>query len=287
MPIKRVLQKIEQAIPSGPYTLRELLFWPWLASLDVVDAVTGRRDPLIPPRRMRFIGGGDFHAVGGEFLRHFIELGGLRPEQDVLDVGSGLGRMAVPLTTYLSPSAEYRGLEVVEIGVRWCRRAVTPRFPNFQFIQADVRNERYNPEGRFAACEYRFPFDDESFDFVFLTSVFTHMYPRDVAHYLDEIARVLRPGGTCFATFFILTDEARRLMTEDATRLNFRVAVDGAWITNQSNPEGAIAFDELSVRSMHADTGLEIIEPIHFGSWSGRRNSASFQDIVVSVRRPA
>ena len=45
------------------------------------------------------------------------------------------------------------------------------------------------------ASEYTFPYEDGEFDVVVLTSVFTHMLPDDVAHYLDEIARVLKPGG--------------------------------------------------------------------------------------------
>ena len=38
---------------------------------------------------------------------------------------------------------------------------------------------------------------------MFLTSVFTHLLPHDLTHYLAEINRVLRPGGRCVATFFL------------------------------------------------------------------------------------
>ena len=41
-------------------------------------------------------------------------------------------------------------------------------------------------------------------DVAFLTSVFTHMLPEDVEHYLDELARVLKPGGRTLITWFLL-----------------------------------------------------------------------------------
>ena len=64
--------------------------------------------------------------------------------------------------------------------VDWAQRTITARYPNFTFQNADIFNKWYNPGGAFAASEYRFPYDDESFDFIFLTSVFTHMLAPDV-----------------------------------------------------------------------------------------------------------
>ena len=60
-------------------------------------------------------------------------------------------------------------------------RYATPT--QFRFQQIDVSTELYNKEGRYQASEYRFPFPDDSFDFVMLGSVFTHMLPEDVANY--------------------------------------------------------------------------------------------------------
>jgi SAM-dependent methyltransferase len=249
--------------------------------------VRDRREPtnLVPPEDKIFVGGKNFEAVGEEFLGHFRTLGGLKPGHDVLDVGSGIGRMALPLTTYLSRTAQYWGIEIVPDGVQWCQNEITPRFPNFRFLQADIRNEKYWPQGRQDASDYRFPFADRAFDFVLLTSVFTHMFPRDIAHYLSEIARVLRPGGRCFATFFLLTRESLELVGSGASSQPFRHRREGYMTTNADVPETAIALEESFVRSLYAERGFAVLDPIHYGRWPGRTRGASYQDVVVSEKR--
>ena len=38
-------------------------------------------------------------------------------------------------------------------------------------------------------------------------SVFTHMRRREVANYLSEISRVLKPNGKCYITYFLINEE--------------------------------------------------------------------------------
>ena len=56
---------------------------------------------------------------------------------------------------------------------------------------------------------YRFAFPDASFDYIYLGSVFTHMPVEEVEQYVREIARLLAPGGTCIASFFLLDADSR------------------------------------------------------------------------------
>lgn len=249
-------------------------------ALDARDAFLQRRDPLTPPRRLGFVGSGDFRSAGDEFRELFVSLGQLRPDEDVLDVGSGVGRVAIGLTEWLR--GRYEGIDVIRRGIEWCQQAITPRHPNFHFQVADVYNRHYNPMGHSSASEYRFPFEDQSFDFVVLTSVFTHLLPADRDNYISEIARVLRPGGRCFATFFLVNDDARRSQDE-GRGLNFRFRRAGYWTNNQRIPEAAVAYEEADICDEFERQGLRI-RMIRYGAWSGRGDGIGWQDVVVAAR---
>ena len=170
------MKAIAKKVLSRP-AYEKLKRYAWFGASDIVDSLLGRREPMIPPKRMIFVGGAAFKRIGDEFLEYFVEHGGLRQGDTVLDLGCGIGRMARPLTAYLYPSSRYEGIDVDRAGIEWCRANISSRYPNFHFRSADVYNKTYNPRGRMRASEYRLPFPDRTFDFVLLTSVFTHMYP--------------------------------------------------------------------------------------------------------------
>jgi SAM-dependent methyltransferase len=237
-----------------------------------------------------FVGGSrrDFRKLGEKWLATFVRIGGLKPSDNVLDVGCGVGRMAVALGGYLDPGAKYRGFDIVPEGIAWCRKAITPRYPQFEFQHADIYHEEYNRSGVLRASEFVFPYPDEAFEFVFLTSVFTHMLPADVKHYMAEIRRVLRPGGRCLITWFILDSTARERIGSGQTSPLRRFTRDlgGYWVVEGQTPEAAVAYAESEVRRLYNDAALTIQEPIIYGAWSGRTDSTSShsQDIVVARR---
>src|SRR5712671_5833105 len=108
--------------------LRKLYYFP----IDFIDNLRGR-DRLTPPKSLIFVGDGDFEQAGREFRRYFIELANLQPHDRVLDVGCGIGRMAVPLTDYMSQEGEYWGFDIVRSGIEWCQSRISADFPNFHF----------------------------------------------------------------------------------------------------------------------------------------------------------
>jgi SAM-dependent methyltransferase len=238
--------------------------------------------PLIPPPGLHAVGDSDFLATGDEFLRLFIELGGLRPDERVLDVGCGVGRIARPLTGYLQDRGSYDGFDVARAPVRWCRRHYARAHPNFTFTHANVSNSSYNPSGTAPAERFTFPYPPASFDFVFLTSVFTHMLASAVERYMHEIARVLAPGGRCLLTFFLLNEESRRLIGEGRSTQPFELSAASYAIVDAEHPEAAVAFDQEWVLSRLAAAGLRARAPIRHGSWCGRPEFTSYQDILIA-----
>jgi ubiquinone/menaquinone biosynthesis C-methylase UbiE len=254
---------------------------------DTWELLTGKRDTLTPPRWMNFVGDGDFKVIGQEFFRYFVELGGLQPRDKVLEVGCGIGRMAVPLMDYLKDGGIYEGFDIVEHGIRWCKKKITPRAPHFQFHLADIYNHGYNPTGKHRAAYYRFPYEDETFDFVFLTSVFTHMLPRDMEHYLSEISRVLKSGGRCLVTFFLLNDDSNRHIQSGDSAIDFKHRMDGHpqnLIKDLFVPEAAVAYPEHYIKELYENNCLRITQSVCYGSWCGRQEFLSFQDIVVAMK---
>ncbi len=253
--------------------------------LDEVDRWRGRATDLRPPRRLQFVGSGDYERVGAVFLDYFIKLGGLEPQHRVLDIGCGIGRMAVPLTGYLSNEGSYEGVDIVPEGIEWCTNNLSTRFPRFRFSVADIRNKEYRAGGVTAGSDYRFQFPDADFDFVFLTSVFTHMLPKEVENYLAEISRLLKPGGRCFITWYLLNPESESLCRAGRATLAFKHSIEGCLITNPDVPEEAIAHPESVVRAWYQAFGLDKDLMVHYGAWCGRERFESQQDICVSAKR--
>lgn len=274
-----IVRTVKGLIPRPMKAVLRRLYYD---SIDGIETLRGARDELAPPRRMRVVGPGNFKEVGEEFFRYFVDLGGLQSDEKVLDVGCGIGRMAIPLTRYLRN--EYLGFDIAEPGIVWCQRNITRRFPNFKFAHTNVYNDKYNPHGTVPAKGYVFPCENGYFDFVFLTSVFTHMLREDLENYLSEIVRVLRPGGRCLITYFLLNPEAIELRDAGRSGIDFDSAMDGYRVVNKDAPSDAVAYEERYVRELYSKLSLRIVEPIHLGSWCGRSSFLSYQDIVLAVK---
>jgi ubiquinone/menaquinone biosynthesis C-methylase UbiE len=268
-----------------PAPIKSCVRWTRLWIIDGFESLTGRRDAFTPPRRLQFAGGGNFTTVGIKLKKLLIDLGGLTPDDRVLDVGCGIGRMAVPLVGYLTHRGSYDGFDVVPKGIKWCQKNISKGFPNFHFQVADLYNKMYNPRGRFKAGEFPFPYADASFDFVILTSVFSHLLFDDTEHYISEIARVLRPSGRCFATFFLLNPESEQLIRAGASTLEFRHVLGRCRVDHIEVPEDAVAYLETDLRALMVKYGLSLRGQIHYGRWCGREKFTRYQDIAITMKQ--
>jgi SAM-dependent methyltransferase len=192
--------------------------------------------------------------------------------------------MAEPLTGYLSEAGSYDGFDVVPEAIEWCVENISSKHPNFRFRHVDVSNRAYNPQGSLDPRQFTFPYADESFDFVFLTSVFTHMLPTEVRHYLGEIRRVLRPGGRCLATFFLLNEKSLSATRDGRASRRFAHEGDGYSYDIPNSPEAAVAYREDDVLAFLERADLDLYAPIRYGRWAGQ-GSAPNQDTVI-LQRP-
>ena len=245
-----------------------------------LKAMPGSEIEKPPQHLIDLVGGGDYFEIGNLFFTYFIELAYLKPNDRVLDIGCGVGRMAIPLTKYLNKQGSYEGFDIVKELVSWSQFNITPRFPNFHFQLANIFNSCYNPSGKYKGVDYRFPYPDNEFDFIILTSVFTHMLPTEVENYLGEMARTVKPGGRCLVTFFILNDSVYPLIADGKSTFTFAFEYQDCRVDNAAVPEAAVAYDEQKIKNLFNKYDFGI-DSFNYGSWSGRKEYLSFQDIVV------
>jgi len=255
--------------------------WEWAS--DSAGLALRLRDPLVPPKWMfrdpnRIDGSRspeEFLAIGRGTVGWLVDYEGLRPSHRFLDVGCGIGRMAVPLAAHLQ-TGRYHGFDIAKWKVAYCRRTVGRKRPDFQFHHADVFNKYYNPRGRVRACEYRFPFDDESFDFVLLVSVFTHMLPADMEHYFAEIARVMSPGARCVISYLLVDSK------KGPPWHSFSEVCD---IADPEEPEHGVAYLERYVTELYPKYGLRIEKLIPSKDrQKPDSNPRSPQDNIIAIK---
>ena len=206
---------------------------------------------------------------------------GLRPEHRVLDIGCGVGNLALGLVDYLHGG--YDGVDIHREAVEWCQASITPRYPTFRFHHADLASRAYNPGGRLSASAYRFPFPDRSFDVIFLSSVFTHLLPDTVEEYVHEISRLLAGGGICVASCYLINDESRPHVTAGRSFMSFGVSHPSGLcrLHDAAVPEAAVALEETFVRRIHEDAGLRIRE-VRRGEWW--KGVPHHQDVLTVTR---
>jgi ubiquinone/menaquinone biosynthesis C-methylase UbiE len=129
-------------------------------------------------------------------------------DKDVLEVGCGLGTDAI---NFARAGARYTGVDLTEASIELARR-------RFEF-------ETLNAELRVADAE-ALTFSDNSFDLVYSHGVLHHT--PDTQRAIDEIHRVLRPGGTAMVMLYHKNSYNYRVSIMTLRRLGVRV-LDFDW----------------------------------------------------------
>lgn len=207
-----MLQRISQTIFQG-VSWQHPVIAAGLRVLDPIDKlvrVAGGRGAY-PPMSIRVrsnglrkqFNGKRFESFGKILAEELANRSGLNRDSKVLEIGCGCGRFAFGLSDVLEDGA-YTGIDIDAPSIVSAKNNTFLQRKKFRFEHLDVHNAEYNPTGKVSANEYRFEFDDNSFDVVFLVSVFTHMLPDDVKNYIKEIGRMLKPGGHLMFTTFVM-----------------------------------------------------------------------------------
>ena len=179
-------KKVRSLYPVAQHRLGATRAW-------IVERVSPPRDlgtPLPPPllrqRVHRTFDVRTFLDIGRELagdIRSAVASSGDQwgSFDEVLDFGCGCGRVLRHYRDEL-PGAKVHGCDIDAVAISWCQR-------NLSF--AEFRTNGAMPP---------FPYDEQQFDFVYATSVFTHLNEEMQLAWLEELRRVTRPGALLLLT---------------------------------------------------------------------------------------
>jgi SAM-dependent methyltransferase len=187
------------------------------------------------------------------FARGFCAL-----DATILDLGCGCGRYASHLRDFqVGPArftGRYYGVDIDSEMVAWCQDNFDPE--RFAFFQALGRSTTYNRRDEIGDARWPVPLDDGSVDFVFSTSLFTHLLEEDLVHYVHETHRLLRPGGFTVHSFFSIDSPPSTF----GGRHGFANAIGNAHVESLRQPEAAVAYTDRFVGDTLRRAGLSDIE---------------------------
>lgn len=289
----RLLGPAKRLIPQAAFRFVARAFD---AGTDLVEGIIRVRDPLVPPLRLRlhigpFLDARLYGTSAERNLSALMELCALDSTAHVLDIGCGSGRMAAALTRFLDRSATYEGFDAAREPVEWCQEHITSRFSNFRFQWTDTFSRRYNATGTVRAADLTFPYANDRFDVAFAASVYTHMLPEEIARFVMETARVLRPGGASFATYCLLNDRTLPFVASGTSSPPLPHSFEGCRVRDLGDPASFIAQPEAAIRDRYSKAALRIVEPIRYGSWAGPADRLEMstpyafnQDVVIAMK---
>lgn len=253
-------------------------------AVDPVDSLVRRINGqhYLPPYSVRArsvgirpdIGGKEFVQVGRAVCNLLKEHAALDPKSKTLEIGCGCGRNAFALANFLE-DGNYTGMDIERVALEGAQKNEWLRKKRFSFDLLDVRNDAYNPEGSYAAAEYVLPYRDRSFDVVFMVSVFTHMLTDEVNNYARQIARVLKPGGRCLFTAFLLDGRAQTEFPFHAEQHSY---------ANESIPGIAVGYQLDYLRSICSANGMRLTAGPFWGEMQGTVSPSRQQDAVVFTK---
>lgn len=273
---------VRQILPSASRLTYNPLFRAVVDSFDFLPKLLCQELSTIPPNHMRIrVGVGNrifanqvIYLTGPkDFWMHAFHAGFCRLDSTVVDIGCGCGRYAHPLRDYHFKSerfaGKYVGVDIDEEMLDWCRKHYDSE--RFSFFRSNHSSKAYRGMTN-GNSHYRIPLEDESADFVFSTSLFTHLLEEQLMNYCQESFRILKPGGHMAMACFSMD----HLPPTYGGRHTFRHRISNAYVESLEVPEAAVAYREEFLFAVARQAGFRTAEvQTAPGDW---------QPVVISMK---
>lgn len=219
---------VRQLIPESVRLLRTASRETVWGDNAVVWLVQSERARRAVPDAALGAGWSDF-ATLVDMVRRYVGRDAL-----ALEVGCGSGRVSI----HVAPlAAELTCTDLSRAMVEEARRNL-----------ASLPNVRCAVTDGFTLRE----FEDDAFDLVFAAGVLTYLAPNPLLAMLDEIARVLRPGGVCISNYGLIDDPGTVEQRLEAVRRAAR--------SRRFNGSVEHAYIQSQITALHEVAGLHVVE---------------------------
>lgn len=228
-------------------------------------------------------------VVKSHFNLLTAHFGSFRPNDNVVDMGCGVARIAAILGKQLTHGT-YLGFDILKEPLAWSNKVIGRKYKNFTFHYFDIYDAYFNPSGSIGTVDVRIPVEDGSVDKVFALSLFTHLVKCDAEHYFSEMGRILKPAGKAIVTIFLYNDailEASRNNDLTPWHLFFEHEYEpGCRLNNPKMPAEATAYVPEVINEMLEKNDLQLLRPPLTGAWSGYYESPeAAQEVLIIEKR--
>jgi SAM-dependent methyltransferase len=191
-----------------------------------------------------------FIKASGECWLNFLSRNYCKSSSDVVELGCGCGRIARALRDPWFDGT-YVGVDIDNEMIEYCR----DNFPaaRFKFVLSPHKSKAYSSGNLHCpSTTERHPVvaEQNSKDFVYAFTLYTHLLEREVTDYLQETYRILRDGGIMYMNFLCIEH------VELGGRWTFQHRRGNAYVESARYPEAAVAYHEGFVTKLATNCGF-------------------------------
>jgi SAM-dependent methyltransferase len=259
---------IRRVFPSISRLTYNPVFRAILRAFDVMPKAVYREFRDLPPNDLRCrVGVGNrlfanhvLHIKQGyNFWLYAFSRGWCDFASDIVEIGVGCGRRAFHVRDFRLEAERFIGsylaIDIDRELLEWCATHFDDRF---EFVQSTHASRSYVNTAA-AEGSFRIPRADSSIDFVFGTSVFSHLLEPEVHNYLEEGVRVLRPGRVMAMSCFCFDLAVQSV----GVRHSFSKRIGNAHVQSLRQPEAAVAYESEFLKELAVSSGFSSAEVMY------------------------